>query len=379
MLTAVKRSLIAAAGFALSCMPRPASAQRAPAQPPPGLPSPNDSFSTPSAPAPPLSEMLTPQQLYERFRRGVVAIERNGVPVAIGTVLGGDGRILTALSGLGGADGAEVRYADGTAVHAKVGHSDKEQDLVLLVPQSGKRTDGLSASEADPMRADLRALLPMRGARLGPAEAGVKGRAEAHARGGEPLLEMLDVDLKGPPVAGAPLLDATGRVVAVLVRACKGPPPQSETGRETGRETGPSAAWPTAEAQPPKATPPCLPVIVGAPVSAIRTFLVRTPATAAAPVPWLGIRGEPEASGGVHGVRVKAVAPSSPAEKAGLKPDSDIIVAVDGLPIDSPEKLADTIGKHAPGDAVKLLVFGGDKLREVSVVLRLQAERQNTN
>jgi serine protease Do len=81
----------------------------------------------------------------------------------------------------------------------------------------------------------------------------------------------------------------------------------------------------------------------------------------------------------VHGVRVKAVAPSSPAEKAGLKPGGDIIVAVDGLPIDSPEKLADTIGKHAPGDAVKLLVFGGDKLREVSVVLRLQAERQNTN
>jgi serine protease Do len=379
MLTAVKRSLLAAVCVALSCMPRPASAQPGTAQPLPGLPSKDDPVSTPSRPPPAATETLTPQQLYERFRRGVVAVERNGVPVAIGTLLGGDGRILTALSGLGGADGADVRYADGTAVHTKIGHSDKEQDLVLLVPQSGKRTDGLIASDADPMRADLRALLPMRGARLGPAEADVRGRADAHARGGEPLLQMLDVDLKGPPVVGAPLLDATGRVVAVLVRACKGPSPQSETGREAGAETGPSGAWPAVEAQPAKAAPACLPVIVGAPVSAIRTFLLRTPAAAATPAPWLGIRGEPESSGGVHGVRVKAVAPSSPAEKAGLKPSMDVIVAVDGLPIDTPEKLADAIGKHGAGDAVKLLVFGGDKLREVSVILRLSPQAQNTN
>ena len=68
---------------------------------------------------------MTPQQLYEHVLRGVVALERNGVPMAIGTVLSGDGRVLTALSGLAGADGADVRYADGTVVHAKVGRSDR--------------------------------------------------------------------------------------------------------------------------------------------------------------------------------------------------------------------------------------------------------------
>src|SRR5208282_2117130 len=107
----------------------PAFADPPAAQPSPSLPG------QPAAPAaaaaapgqtPQASQTAPPfpsaQQLYEHVRRGVVAIERNGVPIAIGTVLGGDGRILTALSGLGGSDGADVRYADGTIVHTKVGH-----------------------------------------------------------------------------------------------------------------------------------------------------------------------------------------------------------------------------------------------------------------
>jgi serine protease Do len=113
-------------------------------------------------------------------------------------------------------------------------------------------------------------------------------------------------------------------------------------------------------------------VVLGAPVSAIRSFLANTPPAAVvkAAAPWLGIRGEPELTGNVHGVRVLAVAPSSPAERAALKPSADIIVAVDGHPIDSPEKLADVIAKHSPGDTVKLLVFSGERFRDVPVALR---------
>jgi serine protease Do len=262
---------------------------------------------------------------------------------------------------LGGAEGADVRYADGTSVHAKLGHADKDADLALLVPQAGKWTDGLTASEADPATSSLRAMLPGKGAHLGPAEAAVKGRTDAHARDGLPLLQMLDIDLKGAPIPGAPLLDATGSVVGVLVRACKGTlqvPVDS-----------PWAAWGNApQAAPVKAA--CTPVVLGEPVTAIRTFLSRTPATAVAPAPWLGIRGETETQGPHHGVRLTAVAPQSPADKAGLKPNSDVIVAVDGQPIDGPEKLADAIGRHAPGDTVKLLVFGEGKFRDASVTLR---------
>jgi serine protease Do len=312
---------------------------------------------------------MTPQQLYEHVLRGVVALERNGVPMAIGTVLSGDGRVLTALSGLAGSDVADVRYADGTVVHAKVGRSDRVSDLALLVPASLKWTEGLSASDADPAGQELRAMLPAHGAHLGPAVAAVKGQVDAHARDGAALLKMLDVDVKGQPVAGAPLLDSTGGVVGVLVRACKGAPPAAPASPDDTSGTWYPAAAPVS----PAARAACKSVVLGAPVTAIRSFLTHAVASSpapAAPSPWLGIRGEPEHSGNVTGVRVTAVAPSSPAEKARLVPTTDLIVAVDGHPIDTPEKLAELIAKRAPGDTVKLLVFAGEQFREVAVALK---------
>jgi serine protease Do len=209
-------------------------------------------------------------------------------------------------------------------------------------------------------------MLPAHGTHLGPAVAAVKGQVDAHAREGAALLRMLDVDIKGPPVAGAPLLDSTGGVVGVLVRACKGAPPA-----QPGTDDASGTWYPTPAPAAAAARAACKSVVLGAPVTAIRSFLTHAGgATPATPAPWLGIRGEPEHAGSVTGVRVVAVAPSSPAEKASLKPAADLIVAVDGHPIDTPEKLAELIGKHAPGDTVKLLVFAGEQFREVSVALK---------
>lgn len=313
-----------------------------------------------------LSVPGSPQQLYEHVRRSVVAVERNGIPLAIGTVLDGDGRILTALSGLGGVESADVRYADGTTVRAKIGQQDRATDLALLVPSSITWTEGLAASEADPVGVPLRAILPARGgARLGPTDAGVKGRVEAHSRDGAPLGSMLDTEVKGPAIVGAPLLDGAGSVVGVLVHACKGAAVAAVP------DAAPWVAWAAGPGAAPKPAPaPCTAVVVGAPVSAIRSFLVRVASPAAPQAPWLGIRGETSEEGSVHGVRVVAVAPSSPAQKAGLRPGADVIVAADGRPIDTPETLGSAIAKHAPGDAVKLLVFGDQTFREVVVALR---------
>ncbi len=372
MLSHVKRSFFLLSSLTAATLAAPALAEGPDAQPLPALPGDSAPQAANAAGSAQVQETTPPafpsaQQLYEHVRRGVVAIERNGVPIAIGTVLGGDGRILTALSGLGGADGADVRYADGTLVHSKVGNSDRESDLALLVPQSRKWTYGLSASDVDPKSADVRAILPFHGSRLTPTEADLKGLTEAHTRQGDPLGRMFDIGLKAPPIAGAPLLDSTGSVVAVLVRACKGAAPPARV------DGSPWAAW-AGQAQAAVAKmAPCTPVVVGAPVSAIRSFLVKTRATAVEPAPFLGVRGEAETAGVAHGVRVTAIAPSSPAEKSGLKPSADVIVAVDGTPVETPEKLAESIGKHAAGDSVRLLVLGDEKYRDVAVVLRAAA------
>jgi serine protease Do len=318
-------------------------------------PSPEGAVAIPPAPVGPAAAAV------ERVRRGVVLIERDGRLLGFGTVLGGDGRILTSLSALGPGDGADVRYADGTLVHAKLGHRDPTWDLALLVPRTIHWKDGLSASDLAPGETDLRAPVPPRaGAKPIALPVHFKGRTDAISRQGDSLVDALDVEVHHTlPITGAPILDQQATVVGVLVRACK----LAVTGgtAQDAAKTGPLA---------------CAPTIIGAPVSALRGFLSRTPADAVPPTPWLGIAGEPDESGPVHGVRVMAVAPQSPAQKAGLKGaggegGADHIVAVDGQPVDSPQKLSEAIGKHAVGDPVKLLLLGGSgSFREVSVVLR---------
>ena len=290
------------------------------------------------------------------MRRGIVVVEQHGVPIAIGTVLGRDGRVLTALSGLAGAVGADLRYADGSMAHAQVVRSDRASDLALLVPQALGWTEGLDASDVDPDGADLRAMLPLRGGRLGPTLAEVSGDVAAHGQRGQPTVRMLNVSVKAPPMAGAPLLDSSGRVVAVLVNACKVIP------------IFPPASAAAVGEQLPFPPPPCVPEALGAPVEAIRSFLSGS-VSASPAAPGLGIRGEPEKQGSVRGVRVVATAPSSPAEKAGLRPNADVIVAVDGHAIETPGRLAEFIGGHAVGDTVNLLVLSDSGFRNVPVHL----------
>ncbi len=363
IMSAVNQSLLASGVvIAWICTASPAAAQ-----PPPSLPAmPQDEAAATGADSggsPASGQAQSPQQLYEHVRRSVVTIVRSGVPVAVGTVLAGDGRILTALSGLGGFEGADVRYADGTVVHTKIGRSDKAFDLALLVPEPNHGTEGLGASESDPAGLDIRAMLPAHGVHLGPAAAALRGWTSAYAPGSERLLQMLAVNVQGPPLAGAPLLDPSGGVVAVLVRACKSGESESGDAIST-RNTAVNAA-----------AVACQPIVVGAPVSTIRSFLthaIRLPssATSTSSAAWLGVRVEREASTVVRGVRVIAVAPSGPAEQAGLKPSSDVIVAIDGRPIGTPEALAEAISQHAPGDAVKLLVFSAGQFHDLPVVLR---------
>jgi serine protease Do len=290
----------------------------------------------------------------DALKRGVVTLERDGKILGVGTVLGGDGRVLTALSVLGGNDLVEIKYADGSSVRGKLGHRDKVWDLALVVPQSGKWIEGLSASETDPTTVELRAFVPPRAGRVLQPIVQLKGRIDAKSKDNDPVSGALDVEVKGGGVApaGSPIMDPTGTVVGIFIRACRS-----------------DVATRGADGS-------CAALAVGAPVAALRSFLVKTPANAVQPSAWLGIVGAPDSAANMRGVRVLQVAPQSPAEKGGLKANvdrgkADLIVAVDSQPVDSPEKLGEAIAKRQINDAVKLLVFGGDgKYRELTVVLK---------
>lgn len=346
------------------------------AAPPPTLPSLPGAGAAPSgAPAAPSAPAVNAGTLdFDTLRKGVVQVEQNGRPMAVGTVLSKDGRVITSLSALGASEQVDLRYADNSVVKAKLGHRDKNWDLALLIPQSGRWLDGLLPTDADPTGLDIKAFLPRAG-KLAPSGLALKGRTDARSKEGDALRNALDLDLKGiPGIPGAPVIDPNGRVVGLLVRACKDSPQAERAAAErAAKPEEATSKGPDAGAK----APPCAPITIGAPVAALRGFLMKTPSTAVQPAPWLGLGGAPTESGNVKGVRVMGVAPGSPAEKAGLKPATgaagespDTIVAVDGQPVETPEQLADVISRRAIGQTVKLLVFSQSKFREAVVTLR---------
>ena len=66
-----------------------------------------------------------------------------------------------------------------------------------------------------------------------------------------------------------------------------------------------------------------------------------------------------------RGVLVTSVSADVPAAKE-LKPD-DVIVAVDGVPVRTPAQLRREIGRHKPGDELRLTLHRGDKVKDVTV------------
>ena len=297
--------------------------------------------------AAPAEKVETP---IDRARKGVVTLERGGEIIGLGSVLKDDGRIITALSTLGDGNGIDIRYPDGSTVHSKVGHSDRIWDLALLVPQVGKWPDGLGAgpSDADVLKAgtQLHAFAPGR-SKAQPATVVLKSKRSLLGADDHLIRDVFEVATKiGPKEFGSPVVDEAGNVVAVLGRACV-----------------------------PVEKGPCLPTAFGVPTDAVKAFLRTAPASAIPPAAWLGIQGVVDKAGPVSGVRIVTVSPDGPADEAGLRGGkdakaSDMIVAVDDVPVATPEALSRAIGEKAVGDRVKLLVFGDGKFRDITAVLR---------
>jgi serine protease Do len=294
------------------------------------------------------------QQPQAAARQGVVTLERQGEVLGVGSVLSGDGRILTALSNLGNGNDIDVRYADGSLSRVRVGHTDRAWDLALLVPQNGRWTQGLRASRMGTAQVGSDTHhFSLHGQKLHASRTILEGQRTLLGGDSELLRDAIRIgsNLEGTDV-GSPVLDKNGEVVAMVARACS----PSEDGQV------------------------CSPVTYGVPVNALRAFLRTVPASAVPPAPWLGVRGVANDSGSVRGVRLLRVDPQSPAAAAGLRgseapEQADMIVAVNGAPITTPEALSTEVNNRAVGDSLQLLVYGNGKFREVTMTLRAAPSR----
>lgn len=296
-----------------------------------------------------VEDQADPTNPLEKARQGVVVLERAGKLLGVGTVLNGDGRILTALSPLTHGNNVDARYPDGSVSRVRIGHSDRGWDLALLIPQNSHWKTGLKPSRETAVTAGLglQTFSQIGKKNLALSRTIVKGTDTL--LGGDSLLLRDAVELASQfkdSEIGTPILDAKGDVVAVVAKACA-----------------------------PNGADGCRPVAYGVPVTAIKAFLRTVPAGAVPPAPWLGIQGTAEDAGPARGVRVLSVHPSSPAAAAGLrggndKSTSDTVIAIDGVPVLTPEALAESINSRSVGDSVRVLLFGGGKYREVSLILK---------
>jgi S1-C subfamily serine protease len=73
---------------------------------------------------------------------------------------------------------------------------------------------------------------------------------------------------------------------------------------------------------------------------------------------------------------VPAVFPGSPAEEAGLQA-GDVIVEVDGQPVNAEDDLAEHVLKRSPGDTLSVRVMRGDEPQDIQITLGVLPEQTN--
>jgi S1-C subfamily serine protease len=289
----------------------------------------------------------------------VVAVQSDAAGEAAGggsgIVLLDDGHIATAAALVG--DAAEVRVvlADGTTVVAEVVEVDEITDIAIIAAAG-------PAGEHDwvpALRGEAAAL------RVGEATVAV-GAADrpgadpiialgmvsgldrmARSSAGWTLTDLVetDMDLRARVVGGA-LVDRAGRVVGMVTSV-------GDDADRVGLSTPIERAWATLEAA----------------LDDDRTEV------------WLGIEGSdhdlPATSlpqlVASRAVRVHAVTEGGPADAAGLLP-GDLLVTLDGEPIDSMGDLVVRLRGHRPGDLVTLGVLRDGEPIEVGVALGAAGE-----
>jgi serine protease Do len=287
------------------------------------------------------------------LRQSIVVIEQSKRPVAIGCVLGGDGRILTALSPIGAGNSLSARYANGESKRLRVAASHRGMNLALLSPEDTRFSQGLRASRltADEPAAHARWL---RGNQAGPGILAATGPLRRETLTGGDDYAMHDVFTVGfvprPLELGSVLIDGNGDVLGLVSQAC---------------QTQPNGN--------------CRTVAYVIPVAMIKEFLRTVPAGAVSPAPWIGLRVAETEACAVKALQIVSVDSRGPVATLGLHPgkdanSADLLLAIDGIAVGSSRAFDEILHRHKVGDRVRLLLLGDGRYREITAVLGREPE-----
>src|SRR5436190_6066848 len=315
---------------------------------------------------------LNAKALYASSAAGVVDITARGVSAAggqgggpfgppsqsqttaagSGSVIDGQGRILTAAHVVAGASSITVTFQDGSTRTAQVLGQDQSSDIALLkVDPSGLTLHPLTLGSSKSLSVgDGLAVIgdPFQYSRslstgvvsgLDRTIGATNGFSIAHAIQTDPSLN--------PGNSGGPVLDRQGRLVGIADQIATGSSSQSSSG-----------------------------VGFAVPIDLVKSELSQLESGAQVRHAYLGIETGNSTDG--KGALVGSVQGGGPAAAAGLR-DGDVVTAFDGSPIHGSNDLVAAITSHRPGDRVTLTVRRGSSNVSVSATLAAQPQRASSS
>jgi putative serine protease PepD len=255
-----------------------------------------------------------------------------------GSVIDGQGRILTAAHVVQGASSIKVNFQDGTTRTARLLGADQSTDIALLkVDPSGLTLHPLALGSSNSLSVgDALAVIgdPFQYSRS--LSTGVVSGLDRTigATNGFSIAHAIQTDASlNPGNSGGPVLDAKGRLVGIADQ------------------------------------------IATVPIDLVKSELSQLESGAQVSHAYLGIETGNSSDG--NGALVGAVQGGGPAAAAGLK-KGDVVTAFDGSAIHGSNDLVAAITAHRPGDKVKLTVRRGSSSVDVTATLATQP-RQATS
>ncbi len=298
--------------------------------------------------------------LFQRFF-GVTPEMRQRVQQSLGSgvIVRSDGTILTNNHVVQGGQNIVVVLSDKREFKAKVVLADSRTDLaVLKIDTKGEKLPTIPFGDSDKL--SVGDLVLAIGDPFGVGQTVTMGIVSALARTGVGASDyqfFIQTDAAvNPGNSGGALVTTDGKLAGINTAIV------SRTGQYAG-------------------------IGFAIPANLVRRVLEGA-STGGVKLPWIGADGQAVTSSlastvGLSrpgGVLLKSVYGPGPVGRAGLK-TGDVILSVDGTPVDDMQSLNYRIATHKPGDTVKLHVWSNGKARDVQAKLMLAPEdppRQTT-
>ena len=273
-----------------------------------------------------------------------------------GFIVDADGTVVTNNHVVNGATEVSVTLDDGTELPARVVGHDARTDLAVLHVDAGRKLASLALGDSDKVRPGEWVVAV--GNPFGLGGTVTAGIISARGRdiGAGPYDAFLQIDAAiNQGNSGGPLFTQDGRVVGVNTAILS----------PTGGSVGIGFAIPSN--------------LVKDVVGQLRTAGHVTRG-------FIGIESQPvtDAIGpglgldkGARGALIAAVAPDSPAAKAGLQP-GDIVQSVGGTKVTSPHDLALAVAAVKPGQATDVVIMRDGTAKTISVAVAEMPEQRAT-